>query len=215
MQTQNLHREKKNMPQNIHIKMSFGARLCNTLYFCDKMEQPYWEKLQVTKDCIFPWQLPLWTDLNVTRQEINRSSDRDMIISWNFTVVTKPFILAVINACASDMRSGIHGKHMVTTESLPVQLVGFWCNVSAKCCFTNFTCHINFFIYQTIFLAIIINTNKTPLILVKNIYIYDLLYYDYQLSMTLNSTDNRSISCLAVFLYHLINDWSVGKHQTA
>lgn len=80
MQTQNLHREKKNMPQNTHIKMSFGARLCNTLYFCDKMEQPYWEKLQVTKDCIFPWQLPLWTDLNVTRQEINRSSDRDMII---------------------------------------------------------------------------------------------------------------------------------------
>ena len=146
MQTQNLHREKKNMAQNIHIKMSFGARLCNTLYFCDKMEQPYWEKLQVAKDCIFPWQLPLRTDLNVTRQEINRSSDRDMIISWNFTVVTKPFILAVINACASDMWSGIHGKHMVTTESLPVQLVGFWCNVSAKCCFTNyFTCH-NFYI---------------------------------------------------------------------
>lgn len=215
MQTQNLHREKKNMPQNIHIKMSFGARLCNTLYFCDKMEQPYWEKLQVTKDCIFPWQLPLWTDLNVTRQEINRSSDRDMIISWNFTVITKPFILAVINACASDMWSGIHGKHMVTTESLPVQLVGFWCNVSAKCCFTNyFTCH-NFYI-PDFFLVIIVNNNKTSLILVKNIVLYiSSLLHDYRLSMTLNSTDNRSISCLAVFLYHLINDWSVGKHQTA
>ena len=39
------------------------------------------------------------------------------------------------------------------------------------------------------------------------IYIYNyLLYYDYQLSMALNSTDNRSTSCLAVFLYHLITD---------
>lgn len=113
------------------------------------------------------------------------------------------------------IHSGIHGKHMVTTESLPVQLVGFWCNVSAKCCFTNyFTCH-NFYI-PDFFLVIIVNNNKTSLILVKNIVLYiSSFLHDYRLSMTLNSTDNRSISCLAVFLYHLINDWSVGKHQTA
>ena len=66
------------------------------------------------------------------------------------------------------------------------------------------------FIHQIVFLVIIVNTNKTSLIMV-NIYIYIylynyLLYYDYQLSMALNSTDNRSTSCLAVFLYHLITD---------
>ena len=180
--------------------MSFGACLCNTLYFCDKMEQPYWEKLQGTKDCIFPWQLPLWTDLNVTRQEINRNSDRDMIISWNFTVVTKPFILAVINACASDMLSGIHGKHMVTTESLPVQLVGFWCNVSAKCCFTNFTCH-NFYIPDC-FLVIIVNTNKTSLILVKKYIIY-LIFFTMIISKVWHSTQLIIVVSL-VWLYSYI-----------
>ena len=64
MQTQNLHKEKTNIPQNIHITRSFGARLCHTLYLCNKTEQPYWGKLQVTKrlrfflaKCIIYWLL--------------------------------------------------------------------------------------------------------------------------------------------------------------
>ena len=121
----------------------------------------------------------LWTDLNATTQDINRSSDCDMIISGNFADVIKPFILTVINARASNLWSAIHGKHTATTESLPVQLLGFWCNVSTKCSFTDFTCH-NFDIPDC-FLVIIVNTNKTSLILVK-IYYFDLLYYDDQLS---------------------------------